>query len=85
MNWFWMNMPLAVVFIAAWAGIPLWMVIRHRNWGPEPASPYGNPELEAALVSVRGDAVQSAEPQVPAVLVLDGQLLDSHVLAAEAV
>ncbi len=85
MNWFWTNMPLAAVFFAAWAGIPLWMVIRHRNWGPEPASPYGNPELEAVLVSVRGDAVQTAEPQVPAVLVLDAHLLDSQVLVPEAV
>lgn len=85
MNWFWMNIPLAGVFFAAWAGIPLWMVIRHRNWGPEPASPYGNPELEAVLVSVRGDAVQSAGPLRPAVLVLGAHLFDSQVLAPEAV
>lgn len=85
MNWFWMNVPLAAVFFAAWAGIPLWMVIRHRHWGPEPASPFGNPELEAVLVSVQGEAVQSTEPHVPAVLVWDAHLLDSQVLAPEAV
>jgi hypothetical protein len=85
MNWFWINIPLAAVFFAAWAGIPLWMVIRHRNWGPEPASPYGSPELEAVLVSVRGDTVQSAEAQAAAVLVLDARLYDSQVLAPEAV
>jgi hypothetical protein len=37
MFWFWMNMPLAAAFLAAWAGIPLWMVLRHPTWGPEPA------------------------------------------------
>ena len=35
MVWFWMNMPLAAACFAAWFGIPLWMVLRHSNWGPE--------------------------------------------------
>jgi len=37
MFWFWMNMPLAAACLAAWTGIPLWMVLRHPTWGPEPA------------------------------------------------
>jgi len=37
MSWFWMNMPLAAVFFAAWCGIPLYMVLRHPTWGPQPA------------------------------------------------
>jgi hypothetical protein len=37
MSWFWMNMPLAVVFFAAWCGIPLYMVLKHPHWGPQPA------------------------------------------------
>ncbi len=37
MFWFWMNMPLAAACFAAWVGIPLWMVLRHPSWGPEPA------------------------------------------------
>lgn len=37
MSWFWMNMPLATVFFAAWCGIPLCMVLRHPTWGPQPA------------------------------------------------
>jgi uncharacterized protein YecE (DUF72 family) len=37
MSWFWMNIPLALVFFAAWCGIPLYMVLRHRNWTTHPA------------------------------------------------
>jgi hypothetical protein len=37
MSWFWMNMPLALVFFAAWCGIPLYMVLRHPSWGTQPA------------------------------------------------
>ncbi len=81
MNWFWMNIPLGAVAFAAWAGIPLWMVVRHRHWGPEPACPAGNPELEAMVVSVQGDAAGPAGPHAPAVRVWDEHLLDSQVLA----
>lgn len=31
MLWFWMNVPLALVFLAGWAGIPLWLVLRHPD------------------------------------------------------
>lgn len=36
MFWFWLNIPMATACFAAWCGIPLWMVLRHPNWGPEP-------------------------------------------------
>ena len=35
MVWLLMNIPLAAACFAAWFGIPLWMVLRHPNWGPE--------------------------------------------------
>ncbi len=35
MLWFWLNMPLAAVFVGAWCGIPLWKVLKHPGWGPE--------------------------------------------------
>ncbi|MGO8956670.1 MAG: hypothetical protein ACLQFR_04770 [Streptosporangiaceae bacterium] len=81
MNWLWMNIPLAAVAFAAWAGIPLWMVLRHRHWGPEPASPGGNPELDASLVSVQGNAVVPVEAQAPAFLAWDERLVDIEVPA----
>jgi hypothetical protein len=38
MYWFWLNIPLAAAFFAAWTGIPLWLVARHPDAGPRTAS-----------------------------------------------
>jgi hypothetical protein len=35
MNWIWLNMPLGAVIFLAIAGIPLWMVIRRPDTGPD--------------------------------------------------
>ena len=35
MNWIWLNMPLGALIFLAMAGIPLWMVIRHPDAGPD--------------------------------------------------
>jgi hypothetical protein len=32
-----MNIPLAVLFVALVSGIPLWLVLRHPDHGPETA------------------------------------------------
>ena len=34
MNWFWMNIPEALVFVGLWAGIPLWLVLKRPDRGP---------------------------------------------------
>ena len=34
MNWFVLNVPLAVTFVGAWVGIPLWMIIKQPDTGP---------------------------------------------------
>lgn len=36
MVWFLLNMPLAAAFLAAWVGVPLWLVLKHPDRGPEP-------------------------------------------------
>jgi hypothetical protein len=36
MNWFWVNIPLMVIFSAAVAGTPLWLVFKHPDTGPGP-------------------------------------------------
>ena len=33
MTWFWLNIPLMVVFLGCWAGIPLWHVL--TRWDAE--------------------------------------------------
>jgi hypothetical protein len=37
MSWMWMNLSLAVVFFGAFAGIPMYMVLRHPSWSSRPA------------------------------------------------
>jgi hypothetical protein len=33
MSWFWLNIPLAVLFVGCWAGIPLWLTF--TRWDAE--------------------------------------------------
>jgi hypothetical protein len=44
MTWLLYNIPLMVLFFALWAGIPLWLVTRRPDTGPQavqlPASAY---------------------------------------------
>jgi hypothetical protein len=30
-TWFWLNIPLAVLFVCCWAGIPLWLTLTRWN------------------------------------------------------
>jgi hypothetical protein len=34
----WINVLLAIPFIALWAGIPLWLVLRRPDTRPQPAA-----------------------------------------------
>ena len=34
----WVNILLAIPFIALWAGIPLWLVLRRPDTRPQPAA-----------------------------------------------
>ena len=38
MTWLLLNIPLAVLFFALWAGIPLWLVLKHPDTNPTPAA-----------------------------------------------
>jgi hypothetical protein len=53
MFWFWLNMPLAAACFLAWCAIPLWMVLKHPSWGPEPAD--GHVSKPAAPAPVAAD------------------------------
>jgi len=35
MLWMWLNVPLGLLIVLAVAGIPMWMVIKHPDIGPE--------------------------------------------------
>jgi hypothetical protein len=38
MTWMLMNIPLAVVFVALWVGVPLWLVLKHPDEEPKLAA-----------------------------------------------
>ncbi len=35
MTWLFMNIPLVVLFVALWVGIPTWLVLQHPDTKPE--------------------------------------------------
>jgi len=38
MTWLFLNIPLMVLFVALWAGIPTWLVLKHPDRRPELAA-----------------------------------------------
>jgi hypothetical protein len=38
MTWLLMNIPLMIVFVALWAGIPAWLVLKRPDRKPELAA-----------------------------------------------
>jgi hypothetical protein len=60
MYWFWLNIPLAAVFVAAWTGIPLWLVLKRPDAG-RPAAAVGRPAAAADRWQQGGDG----RPQIP--------------------
>ena len=34
MIWLWVNVPLMVLFVALWVGIPTWLVLKHPDRKP---------------------------------------------------
>jgi len=49
--WFWLNIPLALLFVGCWAGIPLWHTC--RSW---------NAELNTRHAEVAAKAVPALVP-----------------------
>lgn len=72
MTWFWMNVPLAILFFLAWTLIPLWMVFKHPDTGPGVPTGDVPPPSHAAAPSI-GSALASGQsmPAIP------GQVADN--------
>jgi hypothetical protein len=47
MSWFWLNIPLMVVFFGCWSGIPLWHTL--TRWDAELKAKHG--EIAAAVAA----------------------------------
>ncbi len=56
-TWFWLNIPLALLFVCCWAGIPLWLT--STRW---------NAELKAknAALAARAATAPAVAQPVPA-------------------
>jgi len=52
MTWFWLNMPLAAGFFAAWVAVPLWLVFKHSGHAATST---------AVQAPVKADLAESAE------------------------
>jgi hypothetical protein len=48
MHWFWMNIPPIALIFAIWTGVPLWLVLKHPDTGPESGVPDTPSQLQRA-------------------------------------
>jgi hypothetical protein len=48
-TWFWLNIPIGAVLFVAMVGIPLWLVIKHPDTGPEVAEQAAIPLHAASM------------------------------------
>jgi hypothetical protein len=54
-GWFWLNMPLALLFFGCWAGIPLWLTL--TRWHAEVTAKHA--EIAAAQGEIAARAARS--------------------------
>jgi hypothetical protein len=72
MMWFWLNMPLAIVFFGAWVVIPLTLVLRNPDWGSAKVGTRRVPQpAQAAQASAA--AIYVTEPPVEALALAGAQ------------
>ena len=57
-TWYWLNIPLALLFVCCWAGIPLWLTL--TRWNAEISV------KQAAIAAKASSAPVGAQP-APAV------------------
>jgi len=62
-TWFWLNIPLALLFVCCWAGIPLWLTL--TRWNAEISAKH------AAIATKASPAPVFAQP-APAVTLETG-------------
>ncbi len=60
-SWFWMNVPLMLVFFGCWVGIPLWLVL--TRWDKEVKARHA--EVAAWHSHIAARAALAAVPVLP--------------------
>jgi hypothetical protein len=64
-SWFWLNIPLALLFFGAWTAIPLWLVL--TRWRREIDAKHAEIVAQAAAeVVVEQWALSACDEAVPA-------------------
>ena len=56
--WFWLNIPLSLLFVCCWAGIPLWLTLTRRN---------AEISAEHAAIAAKASSAPAFAPPAPAV------------------
>ena len=59
MGWFWLNVPLMVLFFGCWTGIPLWLTL--TRWNAEVTVKHAEVAAAQGEVAARAIPAQSAE------------------------
>jgi hypothetical protein len=57
-TWFWLNIPLALLFVCCWAGIPLWPTL--ARWNAEVSAQH-------ATIAAKASPAPVFAPSAPAV------------------
>ena len=72
MTWFWMNVPAALVFVGLWSGIPMWLVLKRPDRGPESLAVQASarirpaaPAEPACWLTIRARAGEDAGCRLP--------------------
>ena len=47
MTWLLSNILMVIPFLALWVGIPMWLVLKHPDTGPQPEEPSALAHLSA--------------------------------------
>lgn len=66
----WMNIPLMVLFLALWIGIPLWFVLRRHDWHGK----HETPAVPAYLAARRTPRIHGGLIRLPRTARYDGRL-----------
>lgn len=59
-TWFWLNIPLALLFVCCWAGIPLWLTL--TRWNAELRARHAEVATTTASRPVPEAAHETASP-----------------------
>lgn len=63
-TWFWLNIPLALLFVCCWAGIPMWFLL--TRWHAEAEAKHAEVRAQHAELQARAVPDPAAARSAPA-------------------